>query len=254
MKWFFLGLLGVIVVAVNGDTGVVGQASLSIGTFIDTEVCYSAIAGSVANKDEDKRMDPESYIGFVNLYGPDNLLDSPITFEELPLILVNNFYFLACLCGSETEPECCVGSNAGIETIGALPGDTPTDDEKSYLYVVCAQTSLAIDRVIQSLAPSTAPVPAESVIPTAAPVAPSAAPVSGPPVNPNEEVVQLKYNIAVKNETAVFSDYDDELISAMNSMTPTLLSEVRRRQLRAGRKLQTVSLPTVITDNEVIGE
>ena len=235
MKWFFLGLLGVIVVAANGDTGVVGQASLSIGTFIDTEVCYSAIAGSVANKDEDKRMDPESYVGFVNLYGPDNLLDSPITFEELPLILVNNFYFLACLCGSETEPECCVGSNAGIETIGALPGDTPTDDEKSYLYVVCAQTSLAIDRVIQSLAPSAAPVP-------------------GPPVNPNEEVVQLKYNIAVKNETAVFSDYDDELISAMNSMTPTLLSEVRRRQLRAGRKLQTVSLPTVITDNEVIGE
>ena len=235
MKWFFLGLLGVIVVAANGDTGVVGQASLSIGTFIDTEVCYSAIAGSVANKDEDKRMDPESYVSFVNLYGPDNLLDSPITFEELPLILVNNFYFLACLCGSETEPECCVGSNAGIETIGALPGDTPTDDEKSYLYVVCAQTSLAIDRVIQSLAPSAAPVP-------------------GPPVNPNEEVVQLKYNIAVKNETAVFSDYDDELISAMNSMTPTLLSEVRRRQLRAGRKLQTVSLPTVITDNEVIGE
>ncbi len=254
MKWLSLALLGVIVVATNGDTLDLSQASLSIGAFIDTEACYSAIEGSVANKVEDKRMDPESYVDFVNLYGPDELLDSPITFEELPLILVNNFYFLACMCGSETESECCVGSKAGIETDGALPGDTPTGDEKSYLYLVCAQTNIAIDRVIQSLAPSAAPVPVQSVTPTAAPVAPSAAPVSGPPVNPFEEVVAVNYSIGVTNETAVFEDYEDELTSAMNSMTPTLLSEVRRRQLRAGRKLQTVSLPTVITMNEVIGE
>lgn len=214
---------------------VLGQDNFSIGDFIDTAACYSAIEGSVANKDGDKSMDPESYVNFVDLYGPDDLLDPSLTFEELPLILINNFYFLACLCESESDPECCVGSNAGLETNGALPGDSPTDEEKAYLFVVCAQTNTAIERVIQSAPPSVAPV-------------------TGPPVNPFEELVVVNYSIGVKNEATVFEDYEDELISAMDSMAPTLLSDMRRRQLRAGRRLQTVSLPTAITDNEVIGK
>ena len=102
MKWLSLALFGVIAVAMLGDSVVLGQGNLSIGDFIDTAACYSAIEGSVANKDGDKKMDPESYVGFVNLYGPDDFLDPSLTFEELPLILVNNFYFLACLCGSVT--------------------------------------------------------------------------------------------------------------------------------------------------------
>ena len=243
MKWLSLALFGVIAVAMHGDSVVLGQGNLSIGDFIDTAACYSAIDRSVANKDGDKKMDPESYVDFVNFYGPDDFLEPSLRFEELPLILVNNFYFLACLCGSETEPECCVGDNAGLETAGALPGDSPTDEEKSYLFLVCSQTNTAIELVVNSTPPSAAPVPF-----------PSVAPITGPPVNPFEEVVVVNYSIGVKDDATVFEDYEDELISAMDSMAPTLLSDMRRRQLRAGRRLQTVSLPTVITDNEVIGE
>lgn len=234
MKWLSLALLGVnfCLADADGDSVVVSGASVSIGDFVDTEACYSAIEESVANKDGDRRMDPESYVNFVKAYGPDDLLQDPsTTFEDLPLILINNFYLLACMCGVEAEDDCCVGPKAGIETDGAFSEESPTNDEKSYLFLVCAQTNTAIDRVIQSMSPSAAPIPP-----------------------PDVKGVVVNYMIGVENEVSIFEDYDEELISAMDSMAPSLLSEIRTRQLRVGRILQSVFLPTTITDHEMIGK
>eukprot|EP00531_Pseudo-nitzschia_arenysensis_P005952 CAMPEP_0116116244 /NCGR_PEP_ID=MMETSP0329-20121206/934_1 /TAXON_ID=697910 /ORGANISM="Pseudo-nitzschia arenysensis, Strain B593" /LENGTH=872 /DNA_ID=CAMNT_0003609725 /DNA_START=149 /DNA_END=2767 /DNA_ORIENTATION=- len=230
MRWLPLALLGVNFFAIRGDP--VSGSSLTIGEFVDTAACYTAIDESVAGKDGDQRMDPESYVGFVKAYGPDNFLEDTSTFEELPLILINNFYLLACMCGKELDDECCVGEKAGIETNGALSGEIPTNDEKSYLFLVCAQTSTAIERVVDSLSPSASPVPS--------------------PPDDSEKAVTVTYTIGVENEIAVFEDYDEELISAMDSMAPTLLSDVRKRQLRVGRNLQSIFLPTTITDHSTI--
>ncbi len=230
MRWLPLALLGANFFASVDVSG----ATLSIGEFVDTEACYSAIEESVVDKDGDQRMDPESYVGFVKAYGPDDFLEDISRFEELPLILINNFYLLACMCGTKPDDECCVGSKAGIETDGALSGVTPTDHEMSYLFLVCAQTNTAIERVIDSLSPSAAPAP--------------------DPADDSSSEIQVNYTIGVENEISVFEDYEEELISAMDSMAPTLLSEVRKRQLRVGRNLQSIFLPTSITYHTMIGK
>jgi len=237
MKWLPLSLLGFNFFVATGEyqSVIFSRASLLIGDFVDSEACYSAIEKSAVDRDGDRRMDPEAYVDFVEAYGPDNLLKDIATFEELPLVLINNFYLLACLCKTEVEDECCVGSKAGIDTNGAFSGDTPTDDEQSYLYLVCSQTSTAIDRFIQSMPPTG--VPTGSLSPTTAPV-----------VDSTIEEVVVNYMIGVEKNGSIFEDYDEELISAMNSMAPTLLTTVRKRQLRAGRSLQSVFLPTSIID------
>lgn len=217
------------------------KAGLSIGDFVDSEACHSAIEKSI-DSDGDRRMDPESYIDFVKAYGPENLLEGTIIFEELPLLLINNFFLLACLCETEADNECCVGPKAGIETYGAFSGDTPTDNEKSYLYLVCSQTGIAIDRVIQSMSPSQVPVGT---------LGPTRVPVDGFTI---EKEVIVDYMIGVKRNDSTFEDYNEELISAMDSMAPTLLPEARKRELRAVRNLQSVFLPTTIIDHTTIGE
>jgi len=242
MKWFSLALLGGKFSYANGESQSVNfsRASLSIGAFVDSEACYSAIEESVVNKDGGQQMDPEAYVDFIKLYGPDNFLEDTLAFEELPLLLINNFYLMACLCKTETDDECCVGPKADIRTDGAFFGDTPTDDERSYLFLVCSQTSMAIDRVIQSMSPSK--VPTDSLKPTRAPIDDST----------TEQEIVVNYLIGIEQNDSSFESYDDELISAMDSMAPTLLVEVRKRQLRTGRNLQSVFLPTSIIDHTVI--
>ena len=241
MKWSALALIGCNLLSTNGEFQSVTarRTSLSIGDFVDTEACYSAIEGSVADRDGDQEMDPEAYVDFIKAYGPDDLLEDGIMFQELPLLLINNFYLLACQC-EETigGEECCVGTKAGIETNGAFSGQTPTNDEKSYLFLVCSQTSTAIDRMVQSMSPSGVPIGSPS------------------PTNDSiiEQEVVVNYLIGVKNTASSFEDYNEELRSAMDSMAPTLLLEARRRQLRAGRNLQSVFLPTSIIDNTVVGK
>lgn len=239
MKWLSLALIGCNLFTINGESQLViaRRASLSVGDFIDAEACYSAIEGSVVNRDRDRKLDPEAYVDFVKAYGADELLEDTVTFETLPLLLINNFYLLACQCEETVATEeCCVGQKAGIETNGAFSGESPTDDEKSYLFLVCSQTSRAIDRLIQSMSPSGVPIM-------------SPAPIDDPII---EQEVVVDYMIGVKKKTSSFEDYNEELISAMDSMAPTLLFETRRRQLRSGRNLQSVFLPTSIIDHTVV--
>ena len=233
MKWLLVALIVVNSIFTNANLEALALSidDITIVDFVDTETCYSAIEESVVGGDGDKRMGPESYVDFVKAYAPDNLLDEIDTFEELPLLLVNNFYLLACLCKIEDEDECCVGSKAAIETNGAFAGDTPTDDEKSYLFLVCSQTSTAIDRVIQSMSPSESPVA---------------------DITTEIEVV-VNYTIGVEDNDSTFEDYGEELISAMNSLAPTLLAEEQSRQLRSGRNLESVFLPTSILYQTAIG-
>lgn len=239
MKWLPLAFIGCKLVSANGEYQSLPhrRASLSIGDFVDVGACYSAIEASVVDRDGDGRMDPEAYVDFVKAYGPDLFLGQTVTFEELPLLLINNFYLLACLCEAEAEGECCVGPKAGIETNGAFSGQSPSDAEKSHLFLVCSQTSTAIDRVIQSMSPSEVPIASPG--PT----------INGPII---EEEVVITYTVGIEEKNSIFEDYNGELISAMDSMAPTLLAEARRRQLRAGRNLQSVFLPTSIIDHSVV--
>jgi len=239
MKWLPLAFIGCKFLIANGEyqSLPIRRTSLSIGDFVDSEACHSAIEASVVDRDGDRRMDPEAYVEFVKTYGPDDFLEDTVTFVELPLLLINNFYLLACLCQTEAEEECCVGPKAGIETDGAFSGQSPSDAEKSYLFLVCSQTSTAIDRVIQSMSPSGVPIESP-----------------GPTINDFiiEEEVVVTYKIGIKEKDSTFEDYDEELIRAMGSMAPTMLAEARRRQLRAGRNLQSVFLPTSIIDHTMV--
>lgn len=53
--------------------------------------------------------------------------------------------------------DCCIGSNAGIDTTGSFMGETPTVSEQSYLYQVCSQTSSTIHNQNHVSSTTTAP-------------------------------------------------------------------------------------------------
>ncbi|VEU39096.1 unnamed protein product [Pseudo-nitzschia multistriata] len=263
MKGTLTCLLGMLVSAATAESSIFNTTSLSIGDFVDTEECFSAIKASASEKDGNQKMDPEEYVDFVKAYGPDGFLKNTTEFEELPLILTTNFYVLACLCDPDLTYDCvesCVGPNTGIETYGMQSADNLSDDEKSFLFLVCSQTSMSIDRVMQSISPSAAPVISpnpSSVSPAPTGIAsspPSKAPVDDGPVV--EEEVIVSYSIGIKGVDTTFEDYSEELVNAMDSLAPTVLQEMSRRQLRVGRSLQTdptVFLPTSIVDKTLIG-
>jgi hypothetical protein len=233
------------------------RTELVVEGFVDTEACYSAIELSVAHKEGDRRMDAESYVDFVKFFGPEGFLDDIEKFADLPLILQSNFNILACLCQENSEDECCVGSRAGIETDGAFADETPTQSEQSYLFLVCSLTSVTIDRVLQSSAPSSAPTitpeptfgPTNTAFPTALTLEPTPAPVEITDIE-----VLVSYDIAVRaGQTS--SDCQDGLIAAMNSLAPQILADIRRRLRRTTlRRLQSVQLDTSIQKFEDIGE
>jgi hypothetical protein len=267
MIWGFLVLVGGLFSVVNGDGqfDIFTRAQISVDGFVDTEACYSAMESSISDKDGDRKMNQEDYVNFVKAYGPKGFLKGITTFEELPLILQSTFYYIACLCKTDSNDEsCCVGSNAGIDTSGSFSGEKPTVSEQSYLFLVCSQTSTSIDRVIQSTAPSDAPIatPIVSSVPTVLPTPDVSTPTVIGTLSPTrdpgngtttQEDVLVTYGIGIKGE-AIFEDYSGGLISAMDSLAPEILQEVRRRQLRVGRRLQSVQLPTSITNHTVVGK
>lgn len=234
------------------------NAEVVVDGFVDTEACYSAIEASVSTKVEetgDRGMDAESYVTFVQKYGPTDFLANVTSFSDLPLTLQSNFFILACLCQTDSSDACCEGSDAVINTDGAFSDEVPTSAEKSYLFLVCSLTSASIDRVLSSEAPTSSPT--GTAVSTSAPtasLAPSEAATSTPTSGPSEETVVQVYGIGIVNGTATFDEYSPDLITAMDSLAPQVLQSIQRRQLRHGRRLQNVALPTSITDSEVIGE
>mmetsp|Transcript_23767 Transcript_23767/g.65923 ORF Transcript_23767/g.65923 Transcript_23767/m.65923 type:complete len:951 (+) Transcript_23767:245-3097(+) len=255
MRGSTITLLGGFLSVANAEPNIFNTASLSIGTFIDWEVCYSAIDESISDNDGNQKMNQEEYVDFLKAYGPDEFLEEVTSFEELPLIFTTNFYFLACLCDPDVGDECvesCVGSNAGLETNGVQPGDNPSEAEQSYLFLVCSQTKTSIDRFIQSISPTITPVPFTPP-PTQTDV--ESLPPSNAPVDDDtiQQEAIVSYQVGVNGDDTSFDDYDEQLIGAMDSLAPTVLQEMGRRQLRMARELQidpTIFLPTSIVDHE----
>eukprot|EP00751_Fragilariopsis_kerguelensis_P034216 CAMPEP_0170971156 /NCGR_PEP_ID=MMETSP0735-20130129/45055_1 /TAXON_ID=186038 /ORGANISM="Fragilariopsis kerguelensis, Strain L26-C5" /LENGTH=902 /DNA_ID=CAMNT_0011391061 /DNA_START=87 /DNA_END=2795 /DNA_ORIENTATION=- len=234
MIWVILTLVGGFFSVANGDVqfDIFTRAHVSVDGFVDTEVCYVAMEDSISdNTNGDRKMNQEDYVDFVKAYGPDGFLEDITTFEELPLILQSTFYYIACLCKTDSHS-------------GSFSGESPTVTEQSYLFLVCTQTSTSIDRVIQSTAPSTAPneVPIISLAPSVFPSPEISAPTAISTLSPtteqgsdttNQEDVLVTYGIGIKGG-AMFEDYREELIIALDSLAPEVLQEVTRRQLREG--------------------
>jgi hypothetical protein len=258
--------------------------------FIDTESCYAGL--EAADLNGDGRIDGDEYATFVQELGPPGFFDDINSRVELPLILLSTFNVLACLCRTDpNDSACCVGDAAGLDASGAFDGDSPTPNQRSYLFLVCSYTISAIDRVVEmqsappsahpsaapttlapvtpdptmapttsptSLAPTGAPTtanpsasPTEAPTMTPAPTAPTATPTGSPTQEPLDVEMTFTYDIAVPDETPQ-SDYLPQLVTAMDSLAPEVLSFVRR-QRRLGRRLQTVSLSTVVDDFQTIG-
>ncbi|KAG7341516.1 hypothetical protein IV203_023468 [Nitzschia inconspicua] len=247
-------LFGICVYIIGGvlidENDVLRRTELVVEGFVVTEACYSAMEESVANNEGDRRMDAESYVDFVKLYGPNGFLEDVEEFADLPLILQSNFNILACLCQKNSEDTCCVGSRAAIETDGSFADETPTQAEQSYLFLVCSLTSVTIDRVLQSSAPSASPTitpepttgPTVTPFPTFLSSETTSAPVAGAEIE-----VSVTYNIGVP-EGSLSADCEDGLIGAMNSLAPQVLAEVELRKLRAtNRRLRSVLLDTSIS-------
>jgi hypothetical protein len=138
----------------------------------DIQQCYFNLA--ISDTDRDGRIDSEEYVKFVKLEGPSEFLVGITSFIDLPLPLQSNFYTLACLCtesSSDGGNECCLGSNAHLDTTGAVPGDTATEEQAAYLEFVCRFTASAINVVLEeekTPTPTTAPVPNQTptILPT----------------------------------------------------------------------------------------
>ena len=242
-----------------------------IDGFVDPAACYGALEAADANVD--RIVDAEEYVTFVQLLGEEqgakNFLDDVDAFAELPLVLQSNFNILACLCQDDLKDDsCCVGNNAGLDTSGAYMGETPTPEEQTYLFLVCSLTGNSIDKVLSSVAPT--PVPSYS--PTEEPTkAPTEEPTAKPTPSPTQEgetrppterptptsdateiIVEVKYDTGVQGEDPD-QVYKVQLMDAMDSLAPEVLSEVRR-QLRVGRKLSSVQLPTTLDQATLIGK
>lgn len=161
-----------------------GRSLQQVVGFVDPAVCYPALVNADANGNG--VVDAEEYVTFVQDLGPSGFLDGITSFQDLPLVLQSNFNFLACLC--QTDPNnnaCCVGDNAGISVAGAGASETPTAEEESYLFLVCSLTSSAVDRVLQSVAPTGVPTESPTVAPTAPPsIPPTARPSAAPTETP----------------------------------------------------------------------
>ena len=123
---------------------------------VDVEKCYSSI--DVADADpRDGRLTSEEYVTFTRNLAPDGLLGPDDTFIDFPLVLQSNYFVLACLCDTNENPLCCVGDNAHIPTSGTGTGDTPTEDEISFLFLVCWLTQSSIDRYAATVLPTASP-------------------------------------------------------------------------------------------------
>ena len=211
--------------------------SLVIDGFVDTESCYDALesaivvsrSGGLIGADV-RKMNQAAYAAFIKSYAPEGFLEDVTGFNALPLILKSNFNILACLCQSDpNDDSCCVGDKAGIDTDGAFDGEVPTPTQQSYLFLVCSLTSITIERVMESSPPSA--TPSISPAPTEAPTitaSPTVSPTPGPTQPP--ATVNITYAIGVRggpsSSNATIDDYEDELISAMDSLAPEVLLEV----------------------------
>lgn len=139
----------------------------SMQTDEDLGLCYDALF--FADENQDRKVDKDEFITFVQLLSPPDFLADVGDFNDLPLILRSNFVILACLClQGGTDPQCCVGPKAHISNKGAFPGEFPTSSQEQYLYLVCFLTKTSIDRVMQSMAPSLPPALAGTASPSAA--------------------------------------------------------------------------------------
>ena len=203
--------------------------SLVIDGFVDTESCYDALesaivvsrSGGLIGADV-RKMNQAAYAAFIKSYGPEGFLEDVTSFNALPLILKSNFNILACLCQSDpNDDSCCVGDKAGIDTDGSFDGEDPTPTQQSYLFLVCSLTSITIERVMESSPPSAAP--SISPVPTEAPTitaSPTVSPTPGPTQPP--ATVNITYAVGVSGN-ATIDDYENELISAMDSLAPEVL-------------------------------
>jgi hypothetical protein len=120
----------------------------TLGPIADND-CYSAIID--ADMDEDRKIDANEYIDFLQLLGPAGFLAGITSFSQLPPSVQINFFTLACMCGQNGgAADCCQGSNAHISNAGAKVGETPTPEQELYILNVCASTKTAINRILSS--------------------------------------------------------------------------------------------------------
>jgi hypothetical protein len=252
---------------------------LVVDGFVDVEFCYAAL--DTADLNEDDEISIEEYVVFIQSLGPDGFVSFASQFSELPLVLTSNYNILACLCKRESlDDACCIGQNSHLEASGSKPDQEPTAAESSYLFLICSLSSIAIDRVLDSKAPTEAPTsdhPSQfpTMFPSTTPStsAPSTFPSMGPTMSPTERgatrsptstpttssptvdpvkeiVVKAIYQIGIYEGT-VNNAYQDDLVSAMNFLLESDLSPDsepgrRRKLLRSSRDLQTPSLPSNI--------
>lgn len=269
----------------NAQPSLVDMRSVLVTGFVDTEACYSALeaADSIT---PDRVLTPDEYALFVVSLDPSGILaDRGNTFASLPLGLQSNFFAMTCLlCTPPDEPNgasCCEGDNARIETGGAFALDEPpTPEQITYLFLVCYLTTEAIDRVLSSPRPSrspslppslspapvtpTTPAPFVTLSPTRNPTpSPTPPPTTpNPTPSPSDNGVRRFYEAKVTYDIAILGGANPnlatpsaELIAAMDSLAPQVLSSTTNRKLLrsvAGRRLQTVQLSTSVDlDNAI---
>lgn len=178
------------------------MAQLIQNGIVDVEKCYASLH-KADDDPRDGRLTSEEYVAFTQGLAPDGLINVNDTFVDFPLILQSNYFVLACLCDTNENPLCCVGDNAHVPTSGSGPGDTPTEDEISFLFLVCWLTQSSIDRYAATILPTSLPSPFPTTPPlTSSPTPlPTDPPTKGPTPAPTRAATPAPTSSPTRNPT-----------------------------------------------------
>ena len=269
-----------------------------IDGFVEPVTCYEHLVEADANGNNDGKVQANEYVTFVQLQTPGGQLDEMNSFQEMPLALQAAFVSLTCLCrderfgGDPRDVNCCLGIDAHLPVVGYGEDSSPRDETR--LFATCFLTDKGIATVLGSDPPSSSPSLEPSAMPSLVPT--TLAPITGPPVTaapstdapttnvpsvaptlslapttttatPTLKVVentQVVYTISVtdgSSENIEFTEYENDLVSAMNTlataMAPRVFTSTSSTSRSVGgvrRHLQAeVRLPTMVTAVEVTG-
>jgi len=230
MSWFtiVIALIAFTVPRINGQSPPTAPPALSIDVdrIIENSECYDPLFRS--DTDGNGRVEEEEYVTFIN-----EVSDGYFEYVEgdpslLPLELTQTFNYLACLCRQYGGgSDCCTQDNAHISTAGTGKNETPTEDQTSYLYVVCLETFFAIDEVATappSDQPTQGPTTGEpSYMPTFPPTnPPTLSPTPNPTRSPTFSPTRNPTNIPTTSKPTPFPTDSPTMAPIIGTRSPTL--------------------------------
>jgi len=179
-----------------------------------TSLSTCTISLTISDRNQNDYLDQSEYVTFVNRLSSSTWQNS--NFMELPLVLQNNYYFLAD------------GNSNGINLQGSKPGSSPTANQTANLENICYQTDVSIDSALNptpTVSPGTTTGPSQSSPePTLSPVSPVPTTSPATPVPTTSPATPVPTKVTSAPTTTVTSltpTVFPTSIPSLSSLTPS---------------------------------